>query len=122
MSQEGIDFFVLSGVGFFALVVADMDLVEDEEALLELELMDALESRELDVMDDADMLDSRSAVEALGELWFERLAKVDLTGIRGAWFMSNRGRCCWRLMPGLESALRFVWVLLLFVAGSIMVN
>lgn len=106
----GIDFFVLSSVGFFALVIADMDLVEDveaAEALLELELREALDSLELDVMEDADMLDNLSAVDVVGELWFERLAKVDLTGIRGAWFMSNRGLCCWRLMPGFESALLF---------------
>jgi len=58
----GIGFFVLSIVGFLAFVVADMDLVEGEEAaeiLLELELTEALESLELDAMDDADMLDNR---------------------------------------------------------------
>lgn len=124
-----MDFFVFSSGGFLVLVDADMDLVEDEEAtevLLELELMDAFDSLELDAIEDADMLDSLSAVE-VGELWFERLAKVDLTGIRGAWFMSNRGLCRWRLMPELESAFLFTMVsldcnLLLFVTELFMID
>lgn len=75
--------------GFLAFVVAaaevEVDLDEDADVLLELEVIEAFESLELELIDDVDMFDNRLLLLAplVGELLLERLVKVDLTGIRG---------------------------------------
>lgn len=75
--------------GFLAFVVAaaevEVDLDEDADVLLELEVIEAFESLELELIDDVDMFDNRLLllVPLVGKLLLERLAKVDLTGIRG---------------------------------------